>query len=211
MDIVTMAGLVKIELPSATLRLCDGAFVKWAAETFNAADPDFGTIGSIEPVDEGVGDEIPALRMNFLPSSTASAADLSRPEYQGCRVRMWIAEVNIDNNEVIGTPSLEFDGQADSTDLVIDRGSRELEMDIVSAAERLFVINEGNTLSPRFHKTLYPGELGEDNAIGVGVGVAWGTGSPAQTYGPGFGYGAGGGDSGGSGGGNTRNFREYLQ
>lgn len=198
MDIVTLAGLVKIELPDVTLRICDGAFVIWDAETFTASDPDFGTIGSMEPVDEGVGDEIPALRMNFLPNSTASAADLSKPEYQGCRVRMWIAEVDLATNEVIGDPSLEFDGQADSTDLVIDRGTRELEMDIVSAAERLFLINESNTLSPRFHKSLYPGELGQDNAIGVGVGVAWGTALPAQTYGPGYG---GSGDGGGGGGG----------
>lgn len=192
MDIATLAGLVKIELPEATLRICDGAFVKWDAETFEASDPDFGTIGSMEPVEEGVGDEIPALRMTFLPNSTASAAALSQPEYQGCRVRMWIAEVDIDTNQVVGDPSLEFDGQADSTDLIIGKGTRELEMDVVSAAERLFVINEGNTLSPRFHKLLYPGELGQDNAIGVGVGVAWGTALPAQSYGTGF-SGSGGG------------------
>lgn len=203
MDAVTLAGLVKIELPDATLRICDGAFVIWDAETFEASDEDFGTIGSMEPVDEGVGDEIPALRMTFLPTSTASAAILSQPEYQGCRVRMWIAEVD-ENNEVVGEPSLEFDGQVDSTDLIIGRGTRELEMDIVSAAERLFIINEGNTLSPRFHKLLYPGELGQDNAIGVGVGVAWGTALPAQSYGSGYA---------GSGGGRPndgRNFSERL-
>lgn len=194
MDVVTLAGLVKIELPDATLRLCDGAFVIWDEETFESSDEDFGTIGSMEPVDEGIGDEIPALRMTFLPTSSASAAALSQPEYQGCRVRMWIAEVG-ESNEVVGEPSLEFDGQVDSTDLIIGRGTRELEMDIVSAAERLFVINEGNTLSPRFHKLLYPGELGQDNATGVGVGVAWGTALPAQTYGNGYSTGGGGGGS----------------
>lgn len=210
MDIVTLAGLVKIELPDADLLFCDGAFVKWDAETFNASDPDFGSIGSMEAFEEGVGDEIPAMRMVFLPSSTAAAADLSRPDYQGCRVRMWIAEVDPETNEVVGDPSLEFDGQADSTDLVIDRGTRELEMDIVSAAERLFLVNEGNTLSPRFHKTLYPGELGEDNAIGVGVGVAWGTAAPAQTYSPAYGGGFGSDGGGGSGGGKM-NFMEAFR
>lgn len=204
MDIATLAGLVKIELPDATLRICDGAFVRWDAETFEASDPDFGTIGSMEPVEEGVGDEIPALRMTFLPNSTASAAILSQPEYQGCRVRMWIAEVDIDTNEVVGDPSLEFDGQADSTELIIGKGTRELEMDVVSAAERLFVINEGNTLSPRFHKLLYPGELGQDNAIGVGVGVAWGTALPAQSYGQGYSGNGGGRPSDG------RNFERLV-
>lgn len=197
MDQSCLSGLIQVDLPEQAIKLCDGAFVKWGAEMFDAEDPDFGTIGSMEAIEEGVGDEIPALRMTFLPKSTAAAAVLSQPQYQGCRVRMWIAEVDLATNEVIGDPSLEFDGQVDSTDLVIDRGTRELEMDIVSAAERLFLINEGNTLSPRFHKSLYPGELGQDNAIGVGVGVAWGTGAPALSYGPGYG---GSGDGGGGGG-----------
>lgn len=197
MDRSCLSGLIQVDLPEQTIKLCDGSFVKWGAEMFDAEDPDFGTIGSMETIEEGVGDEIPALRMTFLPKSTAAAAVLSSPEYQGCRVRMWIAEVDLSTNEVIGDPSLEFDGQSDSTDLVIDRGTRELEMEIVSAAERLFLINEGNTLSPRFHKSLYPGELGQDNAIGVGVGVAWGTALPAQTYGTGFAYGAGGLSGGG--------------
>lgn len=203
MQIVTLAGLVRIDLPEAELCLCDGAFVIWGADRYESSHPDFGTIGSMEPIEEGAGDEIPALRMTFLPKDTAAAADLSRPEWQGCRVRMWIAEVNIETFEVVGDPDLMFDGQLDSTELVIDRGTRELEMDIVSAAERLFVINEGNTLSPRFHKSLYPGELGEDNATGVGIGVAWGTALPAQTYGSGFSYGGGGGGG--------RESREYLK
>lgn len=192
-DVVTLAGLVEISLPDATLRFCDGAFVKWDADLFEAEDADFGVIGSMESVEEGTGDEIPALRMTFLPNSTAAAATLSQPEYQGCTMRSWIAEVDIDTNEVFGTPSLEFDGQVDSTDLVIDRGSRELEMDITARAERLFLINEGNTLSPRNHKRFFSGETGEDNATGVGVGVAWGTALPAQTYGTGFSSGTGGG------------------
>lgn len=209
MDAVTLAGLVQISLPDSTRRFCDGAFVVWGADTFEAADNDFGVIGAMESVEEGTGDEIPALRMTFLPVSTAAAATLSKPEYQGATVRTWIAEVDIETNEVVGTPSLEFDGQIDSTDLVIDRGSRELEMDITSRAERLFVINEGNTLSPRFHKSLFPGETGEDNATGVGVGVAWGTALPAQTYGAGFAAGSGGLDNGGIGKGG-RNFRDII-
>lgn len=195
MDIVTLSGLIKIELPEATLLICDGAFVKWASDTFFSSDANFGSIGAIEPLSEGVGDSAPALRLTFLPVDTAAAADLSQPSWQGSRVRMWIGEVSLTTNQVVGTPELMFDGQTDSTELVIGRGKRELVMDIVSAAERLFVIDEANTLSDRFHQSLYPGERGEENATGVGVGVAWGTAGPAQTYGSGFadgGYGGGG-------------------
>ena len=193
MDRVTLAGLVKITLPDATLLMCDGAFVKWDAEKFRSADATFGTIGQIEPIAEGVGDEIPALRITFNPVSTAAAAELSQPDWQGSRVEMWVAEVSLETNAVVGTPALMFDGQTDSTELLIDVGARELGMDVVSAAERLFVVNEGNTLTPRFHKSLFPGELGEDNATGIGVGKAWGTAQPQQSYGAGFSYGGAGG------------------
>lgn len=197
MDRVMLAGLVKIELPDATIRLCDGGFVKWGDEIFDAEDPVFGTIGAVEAIEEGIGDELPALRMTFLPRSTAAAADLSQPGYQGARERKWIAEVDPDTGMVVGTPSLEFDGMVDSTILVQGEASKALEMEVVPSLERLFLVNEGNTLSPRHHKSLFPGELGEDNANGVGVGVAWGTALPAQTYGQGFGGGYGGGGGGG--------------
>lgn len=205
MDSVALTGLIKIELPEATLFLCDGAFVIWGSETYSSTDAVFGGIGAIEPLSEGVGDSAPALRLTFLPASTAAAADLSQPSWQGSRVRMWIAEVNLSTNAVVGTPELMFDGQTDSTELVVGKSKRELVMDIVSAAERLFVIDEANTLSDRFHQLLYPGERGEENATGVGVGVAWGTALPAQTYGTGFSGGGGGGGGGG------RNFAEHMK
>ena len=207
MQATTIAGLITIVLPDVTLRYCDGAFVKWGADVFDCSDETFGVIGAIQTPEEGVGDEIPNFQLTFLPKSTAVAADLSQPNYQGCSFRSWTAEIDPDTNEVVGTPWLEIDGQVDSTDLVIDRGVRDLEMTVSSQAARLLVINEGNTLSPRFHKSIYPGELGEDNAIGIGVGVAWGTAAPAQTYSPAYGggYGAGSG-----GGGNGRNFSEQL-
>jgi len=138
-DSITLSGLIKIELPEATLLLCDGGFVIWGGDTFFNTDPVFGSIGAIEPLSEGVGDSAPALRLTFLPASTAAAADLSQPSWQGSRVRMWIAEVNLSTNAVIGTPDLMFDGQTDSTELVIGKGKRELVMDVVSSAERLFV------------------------------------------------------------------------
>lgn len=206
MDRVMLAGLIKVVLPGATLLLCDGAFVKWDAETFRSADSTFGVVGQIEPIAEGVGDEIPALRITFNPASTAAAAELSQPDWQGSHVQMWVAEVSPATNVIVGTPALMFDGQTDSTELVIAKGKRELGMDVVAAAERLFVINEGNTLTPRFHKSLYPGELGEDNATGVGIGKAWGTALPQQSYGAGFSYGGSGG-----GGGGLNSWREALQ
>lgn len=193
MDSVSLAGLVQIELPGDTLRICDGGFLTWGADSFSSRADGFGSIASLSAPEEGIGDELAALQMVFLPESTAAAADLSQPQFQGAAVSFWTAEFNPATHVVTGTPKLEFEGQIDNCVLTIDRGTRELAIDIVPLAERLFLLNEGNTLSPRFHKLNYPGELGEDNATGVGIGVAWGTALPAQTYGGGFNYGGGGG------------------
>jgi hypothetical protein len=205
MESVTLTGLMKIEMRSGgpTLRFCDGGIAIWGAENFAAKDDVFGAIGALEALEEGVGDEVPALALTFLPASTAAAADLVQPGWQGSRVRFWIGEVTAATGMVTGTPELMFDGQIDTGDLIVDRGQRAVEYDIVSTAERLFALNEGNSLNPRFHKRVWPGETGEDNATGLGSTVAWGAASPAGTAVAGS---VGGGGSGGGLGGN--NFRE---
>ncbi|WP_044661597.1 hypothetical protein [Sphingobium sp. YBL2] len=175
MDRVLLSGLMKIELRDGRIiRLCDGGFVLWGEEIYRSSDTQFGMIGAMQAMEEGVGDEVPAFQITFLPVSTAAAADLSAPGMQGSRVRIWIAEINPDSGLIIGTPDLQFDGMIDRTVLRVGVRKRELDIEFVSTSERLFTIVEGNTLSAAFHKSVYPGELGEDNATGLGVGVAWG-------------------------------------
>ncbi|KKW92247.1 hypothetical protein [Sphingobium chungbukense] len=176
MDRVILSGLMKIELRDGRIiRLCDGGFVLWGAEIFRSSDTQFGMIGSMQALEEGVGDEVPAFQLTFLPVSTTAAADLSAPGMQGSRARIWIAEINPDSGLPVGTPDLQFDGMIDRTVLRVGLRKRELDIEFVSYSERLFTIVEGNTLAANFHKSVYPGELGEDNATGLGVGVAWGT------------------------------------
>ena len=198
MDSVMLAGLIRVDLPEETIRLVDGGVLNWNGELYRSADPVFGSIGAAEPLTEGVGDEVPALRLTFLPASTAAAATLSRPGYQGSRVRFWIAEVDPGAGTIVGTPDLLFDGQTDRTRLVTGRGTRVLEMDLVSRAERLFAFNDGNRLEPRFHRKVWLGEGGEDFATGLAVTVAWGIDAPR---GVGVGGGATGGGVAGGGGG----------
>lgn len=175
MDRIWLAGLMEMQLRDGrTIRLCDGGFVTVGGHTYRSSDDTFGVIGSMEAFSEGVGDSVPAFKLTFLPASTAAASDISAPGMQGSITRFWIVEVDADTGLVIGEPDLMFDGQIDQTVLRIGKGKRELDIDFVSTAERLFSINEGNSLNPRFHKVVNPGELGEDNATGLGVSVAWG-------------------------------------
>lgn len=176
---VMLGGLVKIELPGKTLRLCDGGFIYFNAEKYESADEDFGTIEAVDALEEMVGDEAPSGRLTFLPASDAAAADLSDPTYQGSRMRFWIVEVD----EATGTVSdseLAGDMELDTTVLRANLGERRLDMSYDSSAKRLFMINEGNVLSPSFHKRIWPGELGLDNATGVPTTVAWRSKAPPR-------------------------------
>lgn len=178
METVSLAGLMKIELPAHTVRLCDGGRIIWGLESYTAQDSVFGSIAGMEPLTEGVGDEVPALQISLLPSDGVAVSELSQPGYQTSRVRFWIAEFNPATAQVIGTPALQFDGQLDQTILKVSKSARELGISVVSTAERLFNKADGNTLSPTFRRSVWPGEAGDDEATGLSIPVAWGVESP---------------------------------
>lgn len=181
-----LIGLVKIELPGAvTVRLCDGGYVDWGSERFTQQHATFGTIGSIDALGEGIGDEIPALEMVLLPAPGAAAGDLVQPGFQNSRARFWIAEYLPATNTVTGTPELVFDGQLDQCIFVVGRQRRELAVSVVSLLERLFEGNIGNSMNPTFHKSVWPGETGHDQATGLVRDIAWATELPKRGGGSG--------------------------
>lgn len=191
MNIIAMTGLLKIELPEHTIRFCDGGFFEFEGETYRSKDPIFGTIAAVQSLTEGVGDSVPALSITLLPPDATAAADLSKPGHQTSRVRFWLAEYDVSTN-VISSADVQFDGQIDQSVLTVGKGKRELSVSVVSLAERLFEGNIGNTLNPTWHKSVWPGETGHDNATGLAVPVAWGVEGPRRSS-----AGGGGGDDGG--------------
>lgn len=193
MQSLGLIGLLKIELPDATVRLCDGGFVEFGGETYTSVDPTFGTIASLAALTEGVGEEIPALELSLNPAASSAPADLSQPGFQRSAVRLWIGQLDIDTGLLVGDPDLLFYGQIDQSVLRVGRSVRDLAMTIVSTLERLFMRNEGNSLSPVFHKSVWPGETGHDNATGLTVPVAWGVEGSGGAF-------AGSGGAGGNGG-----------
>lgn len=184
MERVGLVGLVKLELPDGDVLLCDGGFIVWDGDTYKSADAVFGTVESIEALGEGIGNEVPALGMTLLPPGASEPGDLVQPGFQTCRARFWIAEFELETHEVDGTPDLLFDGQIDQTFLRAGL-SRQLDVSVVSLSERLFERNTGNSLNPSWHKSVWPGELGHDNATGLSIPIAWGAEKPASAGGGG--------------------------
>lgn len=177
MQSVALIGLCKIELPGHDALLCDGGFIEFDSETYTSADSLLGTIASIDALGVGTGPEVPALEMVFLPPEASEPGDLVQPGWQRSRARFWIGEYDPVAGTLTGDPDLLFDGQLDQASLAVGL-QRELAVTVVSLAERLFERNTGNSLTSAWHKSIWPGELGHDNATGLAVQVAWGTASP---------------------------------
>lgn len=175
----------EMNLPSAVnVRLTDAGEATWAQGTFRAIDATFGTLENIQPVTDGEGDQAPQLSMSFLPASSAGAAQLSSPSFQGSRIRLWLGVINA-AGAVVADPYLMFDGELDLPHLIIDAGSRVVEMDCVSAFERLFSDDEGIRLNPSNHKSVWPGETGLDDITGIVRQLLWGPGKPLSSGGTG--------------------------
>lgn len=174
MQRITIAGLLKLELPATTVRLIDGGTLDVAGETYLARDPFIGVLSGFEALNEGVGDEAPAGALTFLPPDETPAADLNAGSNQGARLRLWTAEIDEDTGLIIGEAQQEADWIVDYPAMTIDRGTRELELAFVSGGDRFFQVMRGNSLSPAFHRSVHPGEAGLDNASGVETSVPWG-------------------------------------
>lgn len=190
MRTISLTTLVKIELPTHTLRYCEGGFFRWGGELYRSKDDVFGSIGSVSDLSEGVGEEVPVFELTFQPPGTTPPAQLSQPGYQTSPARFWVAEYDVATGLIVGTPKLEFDGEIDQTAIEFAAGSRTVEMTIVNGSARLLERNIGNSLNSSWHKSVWPGETGHDQATGLGRSVAWGVASQG-----------GGSTSGGGGGG----------
>lgn len=191
MNQIALTGLLRIDLPSRTLRYCDGAFFNYNGDLYRPEDDVFGTIGQFEAMTEGVGDFVPAVNLTLLIPDATVAADVSAPGNQTARAVFTIAEYDVETGAILSAET-QFDGQLDQTIFIIGNDKKQLGVSVVSLAERLFEGNIGNTLNPTFHKSVWPGEKGHDNATGLTVGVAWGVESPNRN-------GAAGGSAFGSG------------
>ena len=186
-----LTGLLKIELPAGDVLLSDAGVTTWNGDTYSPNDAQLGRLAGIEPITEGAGQQIPSLDLTFSPDSFLAVTALSNGAIQQSKVNLWVAEYDLETGAVVGTPNLVFTGFVDQPQVTF--AQRELTVSVVAVPELefLFTRDNGNGLSSTFHKSVYPGELGHDNATGLQINVAWGVKSPPS----------GNGSSGGSGGG----------
>ncbi|WP_342248602.1 hypothetical protein [Sphingomonas sp. OTU376] len=173
---IMVDGLLKIELPGHTVRLCGGGQVVFGGDTYTARDSLFGMLQEADELTQGIGSILPGASLTFVPPPDVPALSLNDPAYQGCRIRGWTVEIDPDLGTVTGS-EIEIDGIIDVPVLRSPASGRLLEVSWVSAWQRLFSVDEGNLLNSVAHQKVHPGERGLDNTTGVTKSVAWGTNS----------------------------------
>jgi hypothetical protein len=180
-DVPLIAGLLKIQLPDATIRLLDGAAtIDYGGEIYVGRDATFGVLAAVDRISDGVGDEAPAIRITLHPADDAAAAELSGPLMQGSSVWLWLAAIARTTGAIIGDPLLIFSGELDQPTLTVGKGKRELQYDCVSSMERLFDNQEGVRLADSWHQQVWPGELGLANMTGIIKTIYWGVHAPSN-------------------------------
>jgi hypothetical protein len=180
-------GLLRIDFPDRTVRLCDGGFITFDGGTFTARDSVLGSIASIDSMGEGASGEIPALDIAFNPPGPVAFTALTAGGLQRAKERLWLAEYNIDTNAIVGTPDLLFLGQLDQPAIRYSRSEYNISISAVSQAEWFFESDTGNALSDTEHQERYPGELGHANATGMQTVTSWGLSGPPSSTGGGSG------------------------
>jgi hypothetical protein len=174
---VLMAGLLQIDYPDYTLRLCDGsAAINFNGDIFTGSDERFGTIAAVEAISEAAGDSAPGLVITLFPPDLTSAVELSSPQMQGSSVKLWLCVVDPVTGLVVPEPELLFVGEVDVPTLKGSGTERSVEVQCVSVFEELFADNEGARLSDSFHKEVWPGETGLENMTGIVRNILWGPG-----------------------------------
>ena len=188
-----LTWLLRLDLPSGSVFLSDGGVTTWDGNTFSASHPVLGGFSQISEVTEGFGPELPEQEIVFSPPSNAALDPLQTGAFQRSPMRVWLAEFNPATGAVVGEPNLRFAGRMDRVRQQF--GMRQLSIVVsgVPETEALLFSDDGNGLSAEFHKAVYPGETGHDQATGLVVTVTWGVESVRGAGGFSGGGGFGGG------------------
>lgn len=172
-----LTWLLRLDLPGGSVYLSDGGVTAWDGNTYRASDSTIGGFSQVSEITEGVGNTLPELEIVMAVPSNAALTPLQAGAFERSAVKLWLAEFNTSTGAVVGAPDLRFSGNMDRVRQAY--GFRQLSVIVscVPEAETLLFSNDGNGLSSEFHKSLYSGETGHDQATGLVVPVSWGVDS----------------------------------
>lgn len=212
------AFLFEINLPIKTVRILDGSGeVYWKNAVWRGSDDIFGSIATVDALQEQIGTEAPVMRMKMFPQDNFSLSYITDPAQQGTEINIWWAVIDRSSGLVVGEPYLVFGGELDAAEADSDKTETSMTLDIASVWERLFITGEGRRLNNANHQRVWKErasqERGFEYVVAIQRNEPWGYGGArpalvADTIGgapasSGGGSGGGAGIGGGIGGGNN--------
>jgi hypothetical protein len=178
---VRLFAAVKIVGPGTspgmgTIRLLDGSgTVAVDGEDYTSTST-HGVMSRIEAFSDGVAAEAPRIRLTLDFTDPDQVADFLDLNLQGSAVTVYEGVLDMGTGLVVEEPEAAFIGELDMVRVSVTFGGYSVEIDIASVFERFFDNNEGARLSPAWHKTFWPGELGFDQVTGINRKLPWGVG-----------------------------------
>lgn len=174
---ITLAGFLKFEAPGGDVRLCDGGFLDYDSERYEALHPVFGSVRALDEFSAAFGDSAEDGGISFVPAPDATVSDWWRTDLGDSRIRFWQGEVS---GKTVSSATLLADLLVDTPERTQSEGGDDvLALSLIGRAEKLFLTNEGNVCSERFHKSVWSGEDGFNNCTDDPVPVAWGVEAPS--------------------------------
>jgi hypothetical protein len=171
---------VEIALTSGGwLRLFGGSGeITVGGKTFLGDDPTFGVLSTLEAVQDGMGDQAPALRVTILPKTADAGAILGGQNMQGQSVGVWMASLDRSTGGSLDVPLLIFSGEVDQGVITVGQGTRAISLDCVSVWERLFDNDDAVRLTNAYHQKCWPGETGFEFVTSISRQLPWGQDLP---------------------------------
>lgn len=185
--VVTMFGAVRIDLAgigpmTGPLCLLDGAAtVVIDGESYSGSHDIYGTIDSIDAIEETEGEEAPEISLTLNVPQASGSADLVGPAMQGREVRVMVGALDPVSGLVIGQPEIIFLGEIDVPTLSVSQGERTVTFTVISVFERLFEVEDGVRAQDGWHQSIWPGERGFAFMTGIDKNLYWGGKPPTST------------------------------
>lgn len=177
---------VRIELPNnTTINLIDGAGtvtfpVNGVPITFTGRDAVYGTLAVVGSISEQIAQESPTFSVSLFPPDTNGAALLCQPINQESPIHVWFGTVNEATGAAIGAPERLWSGRLDTANFNSGDDIHIVEIDTVSAFDRLFAAEEDTRLNGTWHRSVWPGEGGLDHVVSGLRNVPWGVAGPVR-------------------------------
>lgn len=169
-------------IPGTPLRLSEHVpfdmVVDGTLRRFNPEMVEYGTLGPIGAISEGVTTEAPTTSFVIFPKSNTAMAAMTAPTLQRTRVRIWTVVLDQTTGTVIGDPYLAFSGESDVATNLVDDGQRTVTVSVSSRFSRFLRPNQGARLNNGFHQRCKPGERGLQYMQSVARNIPWGNDPP---------------------------------